>query len=41
MRLVDFDIHAFGFFIVRDENCVDVFVKLAGYVVRHIQQGLG
>ncbi|MNT63382.1 hypothetical protein D3C72_2011920 [compost metagenome] len=38
MRLVDLHILTSGLLVVRHKRCVVVLVKLAGHVVRHIEQ---
>ena len=42
MRLVNLDVFAGGLFVLGHEGGVQVFVKLARHVIRHVQQsGLG
>ena len=41
MGLVNLDVFASGLFVIGNEGGVVVFVKLAGHVIRGIQQSLG
>ena len=41
MRLIDLDVFASGLFVIGNEGCVVVFVKLAGHVIRGVEQSLG